>query len=206
MAYIGRNLEQFSNVEKLDNITFTNSVGPYNLLKGAVAFVPVNAQSLLIEVDGIIQASDSYTVSGSTITFLASMASTSTMNSIVQLGVGLISTPADSTVTTEKLSLPLPSIAIDWESKSADFTAVAGKAYFCDTTSNTISVTLPSPTQKDTIRFLDVAGTFDTNNLTVLYGSSKIQGASSNLIVATERAGFALVYYDATQGWLLTEK
>jgi len=206
MAYIGRNLEQFSNVEKLDNITFTNSAGPYNLLKGAVAFVPVNAQSLLIEVDGIIQASDSYTVSGSTITFGVSMASTSTMNSIVQLGVGLISTPADSTITTEKLSLPLPSIAIDWESKSADFTAAAGKAYFCDTTSNTISVTLPSPTQKDTIRFLDVAGTFDTNNLTVLYGSSKIQGASSNLIIATERAGFALVYYDATQGWLLTEK
>ena len=206
MAYIGRNLEQFSNVEKLDNITFTNSAGPYNLLKGAVAFTPVNAQSLLIEVDGIIQASDSYTVSGSTITFGVSMASTSTMNSIVQLGVGLISTPADSTVTTTKLSLPLPSIAIDWESKSASFTAAAGKAYFCDTTSNTISVTLPSPTQKDTIRFLDVAGTFDTNNLTVLYGSSKIQGASSNLIVATERAGFALVYYDATQGWLLTEK
>ena len=206
MAYIGRNLEQFSNVEKLDNITFTNSAGPYNLLKGAVAFTPVNAQSLLIEVDGIIQASDSYTVSGSTITFGVSMASTSTMNSIVQLGVGLISTPADSTVTTEKLSLPLPSIAIDWESKSTSFTAAAGKAYFCDTTGGTISVTLPSPTQKDTIRFLDVAGTFDTNNLTVLYGSSKIQGASSNLIVATERAGFALVYYDATQGWLLTEK
>ena len=206
MAYIGRNLEQFSNVEKLDNITFTNSAGPYNLLKGAVAFTPVNAQSLLIEVDGIIQASDSYTVSGSTITFGVSMASTSTMNSIVQLGVGLISTPADSTVTTEKLSLPLPSIAIDWESKSASFTAVAGKAYFCDTTSGGISVTLPSPTQKDTIRFLDVAGTFDTNNLTVLYGSSKIQGASSNLIVATERAGFDLVYYDATQGWLLAEK
>ena len=104
MAYIGRNLEQFSNVEKLDNITFTNSAGPYNLLKGAVAFVPVNAQSLLIEVDGIIQASDSYTVSGSTITFLASMASTSTMNSIVQLGVGLISTPADGTVTPATFS------------------------------------------------------------------------------------------------------
>ena len=103
MAYIGRNLEQFSNVEKLDNITFTNSAGPYNLLKGAVAFTPVNAQSLLIEVDGIIQASDSYTVSGSTITFGVSMASTSTMNSIVQLGVGLISTPADDTVNTSSI-------------------------------------------------------------------------------------------------------
>ena len=206
MAYIGRNLEQFSNVEKLDNITFTNSAGPYNLLKGAVAFTPVNAQSLLIEVDGVIQASDSYTVSGSTITFGVSMASTSTMNSIVQLGVGLISTPADGTVTTAKLSLPLPSIAIDWESKSADFTAVAGKAYFCDTSSDTIDVTLPSPTIGDTIRFLDATGTFFTSNLTILYGSSKIQGDSANLIVSTARAGFALIYYNSTQGWLLKDK
>ena len=113
---------------------------------------------------------------------------------------------ADDAITTAKLSLPLPSIAIDWESKSNDFTAEAGKAYFCDTSSNDIDVTLPSGTISDTIRFLDVAGTFDTNNLTVLYGSSKIQGASANLVVSTERAGFALVYYNSTQGWLLTEK
>jgi len=236
MAYIGRGIENFSQIEVLDNITFTNSAGPYNILKSAVAFIPSTVNSLLIEVDGIIQAPASYTVDGSTITFGVSMASTSTMNSIIHFGTGLITTPADnsvtaakiasdavttvkilddavttakilnSNVTTAKLALPLPSIAIDWESKSTSFTAAAGKAYFCDTTGGTINVTLPSPTQKDTIRFLDVAGTFDTNNLTVLYGSSKIQGASSNLVVSTERAGFALVYYDATQGWLLTEK
>ena len=104
MAYIGRNIEQFSNVEKLDNITFTNSAGPYNLLKSAVAFTPANAQSLLIEVDGVIQSSDSYTVSVSTITFGVSMASTSTMNSIIHLGVGLISTPGDGTVNTVQLA------------------------------------------------------------------------------------------------------
>ena len=67
-------------------------------------------------------------------------------------------------------------------------------------------MTLPSGTIGDTIRFLDVAGTFDTNDLTILYGSSKIQGASANLDVAVERAAFGLVYYNATQGWLLTEK
>ena len=67
-------------------------------------------------------------------------------------------------------------------------------------------MTLPSGTIGDTIRFLDVAATFDTNDLTILYGSSKIQGASANLDVATERAGFALVYYNSTQGWLLEDK
>ena len=103
MAYIGQGIEQFSNVEKLDNITFTNSAGPYNLTKGSAAFIPSNAQSLLIEVDGIMQSSDSYTVSGSTITFGVSMASTSTMNNILHLGVGLISTPADDTVSTSAI-------------------------------------------------------------------------------------------------------
>jgi hypothetical protein len=111
---------------------------------------------------------------------------------------------ADDAVTVAKLSLP--SLSIDWESKSASFTAAAGKAYFCDTTSGPIDVTLPSGTIGDTIRFLDATGNFDTNDLTILYGSSKVQGASANLDVTTERAGFALIYYDATQGWLLTEK
>ena len=104
MAYIGQGIEQFSNVEKLDNITFTNSAGPYNLTKGSAAFTPSSVQSLLIQVDGVVQASDSYTVSGSTITFGVSMPSSSTMNNIIHFGVGLISTPGDDTVTTTKLS------------------------------------------------------------------------------------------------------
>ena len=33
--------------------------------------------------------------------------------------------------------------------------------------------------------------------------SHKIQGDASDLTVAVERAGFTLVYYNATQGWLL---
>ena len=104
MAYIGRGIEQFSEIEVLDNITFTNSAGPYNITKSSVAFTPVTANSLLIEVDGILQAPSSYTISGSTITFGASMASTSTMNSFIHLGIGLISTPADGTVSTAKLA------------------------------------------------------------------------------------------------------
>ena len=85
--------------------------------------------------------------------------------------------------------------------------AVAGRGYFCNTTGAAFTVTLPtSAVIGNKISFIDYAATFDTNNLTVGRNSHKIQGASSNLIVATERAGFSLVYVDATQGWLLTEK
>ena len=101
---------------------------------------------------------------------------------------------------------PANSISGNWETKNADFTAEAGKAYFCDTSSNDIDVTLPTGVTGNTIKFVDVSGTFDTNDLTILNGSSKIMGASANLDVATERAAFELVYFNSTQGWLLTEK
>ena len=104
MAYIGRGIENFSQIEVLDLITFTNSAGPYNITKDSVAFVPSTINSLLIEVDGIIQAPASYTISGSTITFGASMPSTSTMNSMIHFGTGLITVPADGSVTSAKLA------------------------------------------------------------------------------------------------------
>ena len=86
-------------------------------------------------------------------------------------------------------------------------TAVAGEGYFINTTANTHTLNLPtSPTIGDEVNAIDYAGTFDTNNLTVGRGGEKIHGAAADLTVATERAGFALVYTDGTQGWLLKDK
>jgi hypothetical protein len=94
-----------------------------------------------------------------------------------------------------------------WESKTTSFTAVASKNYFCDTSGGAIDVTLPTTgTIGDEIHFLDATGTFDTNDLTILAGSHNIQGVAANLDVSEERAGFTLVYYDGTQGWILKDK
>ena len=91
--------------------------------------------------------------------------------------------------------------------KTSGFTAVAGEGYFCNTTSAAFTATLPgSATIGDEITFIDYAGTFDTNNLTVGRNSHNIQGAAADLTVSTERAGFTLVYVDSTQGWLLKDK
>ena len=83
-------------------------------------------------------------------------------------------------------------------------TASAGNGYFCNTTGGAFTLTLPSsPTIGDEVSFVDYAGTFDTNNLTIGRNSEKINGAAADLTVATERAANTLVYTDGTQGWLL---
>jgi len=82
--------------------------------------------------------------------------------------------------------------------------AVAGYGYFCNTTGGAFTVTLPtSPVLGDFISFIDYAGTFDTNNLTIARNGKNIQGTAADLTVATERAGFTLIFVDDTQGWLL---
>jgi len=95
-----------------------------------------------------------------------------------------------------------------WQAvKTAAFNASAGEGYFVNTTSAAITATLPSsPTQGDEVSFIDYAGTFDSNNLTVARNGKNIQGSAADLTVATERAGFTLVFVDDTQGWLLKDK
>ena len=68
-------------------------------------------------------------------------------------------------------------------------------------------MTLPaSPSLGDFVTFVDYAGTFDTNNLTIGRNSQPIQGSASDLTVSVERASNTLVYVDGTQGWLLKAK
>ena len=95
-----------------------------------------------------------------------------------------------------------------WQAvKTGNYTASAGEGVFMNTTSGALTLTLPaSPSIGDEVSFVDYAGTFDSNNLTIARNSSKIAGAESDLTVATERAANTLVFTDSTQGWLLKNK
>jgi hypothetical protein len=95
-----------------------------------------------------------------------------------------------------------------WQAvKTAAFNVSAGEGYFVNTTSGAITATLPAaPTIGDSASFIDYAGTFDTNNLTIARNGKNIQGAAADLTVSVERAGLTLVFVDDTQGWLLENK
>jgi len=90
---------------------------------------------------------------------------------------------------------------------TSSLTVTAKQGYFVNTSSAAITATLPaSPTLGDFISFIDYAGTFDTNNLTIARNGKNIQGVAEDLTVSVERAGLTLVFTDNTQGWLLQNK
>jgi hypothetical protein len=99
--YIGRDVDNISNVEKLDNITFDGSA-TYALEKSSVAYTPSGANNILISIDGVVQMGN-FSTSTSNIVFDWSPTSSNTCDWILHYGTGLITTPADSSVTASKL-------------------------------------------------------------------------------------------------------
>jgi hypothetical protein len=98
---------------------------------------------------------------------------------------------------------------IEWQSTivtTSTLTAVAGKGYWINTTSNACTVTLPaSASVGDQIIFVDYARTWNTNNLTINTNSLNYQGNTSpNPIYNTNGETVSIVYSGATKGWIPT--
>ena len=112
----------------------------------------------------------------------------------VQLGTGASQTGFGRTGT------------VDWQTtpKTGDFTAVNGEGYFVNTTSGTITMTLPSGTAGSIVAIQDYNKTFDDNNFTINPASGqKVNAgtASAGLTISTEGQGLTFVYVDSTVGW-----
>ena len=115
------------------------------------------------------------------------------------------SVSGSGTTGVGQLSFAEVSGGTSWQAvKTSTFTAVAGEGYFINTTAGAIEMDLPAGNIGDEVSFIDYAGTFDTNALTIdQNGTEKIAGSTDPLTVSTERAANTLVYVDSTQGWLL---
>jgi hypothetical protein len=203
MAYIGKQ-PVVGNFVKLDAIV-TSATATYNLLNGGVAYFPQTANNCIVSLNGVIQSPTSaYTISGSTIVFDSALTSADSIDFILVLGdVLAIGTPSDGTVTAAKLASGTDGL-FAWQSvQTTGFTAVAARAYPCNTTSAAFTVTLPaSPSVGDQVLLLDYAGTFATNNITLGRNSNKIEGGITDKKLTTNREAVTLTYVDATQGWV----
>ncbi len=128
--YIGRGIDQIDNISTLDNLSFNGSDATFNLTQNSVAFVPVSADALQIQIDGVIQANN-FTISGSSLTFDFVPSASSVCNSVKHFGVGLLTTVSDSSITTAKLgadSVNGSKIADDSISdEHLDITAITGQ-------------------------------------------------------------------------------
>jgi len=105
MAYIGKGLDNLGDVQTLDNITFNNGAGPYNLQQGGVQVTNADTDSIMISIDGVVQGGN-YTVSSSAgqITFDFSVPSNSVCNFVKLFGTGVQLTPKSNSVSADKLS------------------------------------------------------------------------------------------------------
>ena len=175
---------------------------------GGSANLVWDGTNLVLDTEGALRLGDNAgsayvglkapaTISGDTAYTLTLPTATGTSGQVLSLSDG-----------SGSLSFTTVSGGAAWQAVvTSNLTVVAKAGYFVNTSAAAITTTLPaSATIGDFISFIDYSGTFDTNNLTVARNGHKIQGDASDLTVSVERAGFTLVYVDATQGWLLETK
>jgi len=95
-----------------------------------------------------------------------------------------------------------------WRAATTTVTVQAGAQILANTSTAAWTLTLPaSPVAGDEVSIIDSNYKFNTNNLTINPNGSNIANTSGNLVIATQGAGFTLVYSgNATIGWTYRDK
>lgn len=93
----------------------------------------------------------------------------------------------------------LPNVTV-----SSSQSIASNHAYWINTTSAAITLTLPSSARiGDKIKLYDAFGTFATNACTVAPNGQPIMRLNDTMVINTQGAAIALTFYDSTRGWLL---
>ena len=98
--------------------------------------------------------------------------------------------------------------ALRFDTAVSDATAGANTLQFVDTSSNTVTITLPAVAGLSipvgtTVEIVDVAGTFATNNCTIAVSDGeKIQRVVASLVLSTNDQVVKMIYSGTTYGWI----
>ena len=123
MAYIGKE-PIVGNFQKCDAITVVNGQAAYTLQVSSTNVVPESENHMLVSLNGILQApgaANSFTVSGSTLTFASNLATGDVIDFVILLGNVLdLGVPSDDTVGAAQIKADLISGTTALASTPAD--------------------------------------------------------------------------------------
>lgn len=221
MALIGNQIRQYSDRVVLDSLT-ASATADYTLQLNSTDFVPSSAESLTVSLNGIIQKpQDSYTVSGSTLTFASALTASDSIDFIIAERGITLQTPSAGSVGTSQLASSAVSTAKIADSavtyaKSTGFGKVGQVVTATDSTarsttstsfvagSNTLSVSItPTSTSSKVLVLLNANIQMTANNtgaVTVYRGSTNLGssfGFGVSYSTATMSSGMAACYLDS---------
>lgn len=85
---------------------------------------------------------------------------------------------------------------------SSDTSAAAGDSIRVNSSASSFNIVLPpAPSDGDAVEIIDVKGTFDTSNVTVIRSGRKIMGLSENMILDTENSAPIFTYEVNNDDW-----
>ena len=149
---------------------------------------PTSENYTIINVDGVSQLHSAYTVSGANVTLSSAPASGAAIE-----------------VMTFNLGSGGGSGGYTYVDVTANTSATANTKYIVNTDTSNITITLPSsPSLGTEVGIIDGTGNASVHAITVGRNGGNIQGTASDMTVTTNRSAFTLVYYNAAQGWILT--
>ena len=123
MPYIGKE-PIVGNFQRCDAITVVNGQAAYTLQVSSTNVVPESENHILVSLNGILQApgaANSFTVSGSTLTFVSNLATGDVIDFVILLGNVLdLGVPSDDTVGAAQIKADLISGTTALASEPAD--------------------------------------------------------------------------------------
>ena len=153
---------------------------------------PTSEDYTLINIDGVSQLHSAYTVANANVT-LSSAPANGALIEVMTFNLSGGGGGGNS------------SGGYTYVEATGNTTASANTKYIVNTNSANLTITLPSsPSFGTEVGIIDGTGNASVHAITVAGNGSNIQGASSNMTVTTDRSAFTLVYYNVSQGWVLT--
>ena len=171
MSYIGKQ-PVVGNFQKCDAISVVNGQAAYTLNVGGAAVTPENANHMLVSLNGVLQApGDSFTISGSTLTFASNLATGDVIDFVIILGDVLdLGTPSDNSISTAKL------VANSVTAAKFNADVISGQTALAETPADTDELLLSDGGVLKRIDFSHIkgGGAFEKLITTTASGSSSI--------------------------------